>query len=76
MDELHNYVFKKIEPVSGSNPIGRHGHRAVIINNLIVVLFGGKNEILEDLNVFDVNTNQWFVPPIIGTVPAGKFSYM
>ncbi|KAL5290879.1 HCFC2.2 family protein [Megaselia abdita] len=72
---MDDFVFKKIEAVSGPNPPGRHGHRAVIINNLIVVLFGGKNEILHDLNVFDINSNQWFIPPVCGTIPEGRASF-
>ncbi|EDV24948.1 uncharacterized protein TRIADDRAFT_2707, partial [Trichoplax adhaerens] len=63
--------WKKIQGTSGPNPRPRHGHRAAVINNMIVVFGGGNEGIVDELHVYSISNNQWFTPNVQGNIPAG-----
>ena len=45
--------WKRITNTSGPTPRPRHGHRAVVIKDLIIVFGGGNEGIVEELHVFN-----------------------
>ncbi|CAG7817931.1 unnamed protein product [Allacma fusca] len=61
------------EPVLVPRP--RHGHRAVAINELMVVFGGGNEGIVDELHVFNTVTNQWIQPAVKGDIPVGCAAY-
>ncbi|CAF3574227.1 unnamed protein product [Rotaria sordida] len=63
--------WKRLDTTIGSNPKPRHGHRAVAVKDLIIIFGGGNDGIVEDLNVFNCATNQWFQPLTKGDIPTG-----
>ncbi|CAF2762547.1 unnamed protein product [Rotaria sp. Silwood2] len=63
--------WKRLDTTIGSNPKPRHGHRAVAVKDLIIIFGGGNDGIVEDLNVFNCATNQWFQPLAKGDIPTG-----
>ncbi|CAF4488939.1 unnamed protein product [Rotaria sp. Silwood1] len=63
--------WKRLDAAIGSNPKPRHGHRAVAVKDLIIIFGGGNDGIVEDLNVFNCATNQWFQPLTKGDIPTG-----
>ncbi|CAF3025275.1 unnamed protein product [Rotaria socialis] len=63
--------WKRLDATTGSNPKPRHGHRAVAVKDLIIIFGGGNDGIVEDINVFNCATNQWFQPLIKGDIPTG-----
>jgi len=41
-----------------------------------MIVFGGGNEgIIDELHVYNITTNQWFMPDVRGEVPAGSAAY-
>ncbi|CAF3829153.1 unnamed protein product [Rotaria magnacalcarata] len=63
--------WKRLDTTTGSSPKPRHGHRAVAVKDLIIIFGGGNDGIVEDLNVFNCATNQWFQPLVKGDIPTG-----
>ncbi|CAF1332734.1 unnamed protein product [Rotaria sordida] len=63
--------WKRLDGTIGQNPKPRHGHRAVAVKDLIIIFGGGNEGIVEDLNVYNCATNQWFQPLMKGDVPTG-----
>ncbi|UJR10483.1 hypothetical protein I4U23_014687 [Adineta vaga] len=63
--------WKRLDGTIGQNPKPRHGHRAVAVKDLIIIFGGGNEGIVEDLNVYNCATNQWFQPLVKGDVPTG-----
>jgi len=63
--------WKRLDGSSGVNPKPRHGHRAVAVKDLIIIFGGGNEGIVEDLNVYNCTTNQWFQPVAKGDIPTG-----
>ncbi|UJR35410.1 hypothetical protein I4U23_028167 [Adineta vaga] len=63
--------WKRLETTSGTSPKPRHGHRAVAVKDLIIIFGGGNEGIVEDLNVFNCATSQWFQPLVKGDIPTG-----
>ncbi|CAF0759351.1 unnamed protein product [Adineta steineri] len=63
--------WKRLDSTIGQNPKPRHGHRAVAVKDLIVIFGGGNEGIVEDLNVFNCATSQWFQPLVKGEIPTG-----
>ncbi|CAF2375782.1 unnamed protein product [Rotaria sp. Silwood2] len=63
--------WKRLDGTIGQNPKPRHGHRAVAVKDLIIIFGGGNEGIVEDLNVYNCTTNQWFQPLMKGDVPTG-----
>uniref|UniRef100_A0A6P7G2J2 Host cell factor 2-like n=1 Tax=Diabrotica virgifera virgifera TaxID=50390 RepID=A0A6P7G2J2_DIAVI len=61
--------WKLVEDPTGPHPRPRHGHRAVIIKELMVVFGGGNEGMCDHIFVFNTATNQWFVPITKGDVP-------
>ncbi|CAG9829592.1 unnamed protein product [Diabrotica balteata] len=61
--------WKLVEDPTGPHPRPRHGHRAVIIKDLMVVFGGGNEGMCDHIFVFNTATNQWFVPITKGDVP-------
>lgn len=59
----------------GQKPIARHGHRAVAIDNLIIIFGGGNAGILNDLHVYDSSINAWMNPVVSGDIPPGCASF-
>jgi len=65
----------KIQNPSGTLPISRRRHTAVISNNNIMVVFGGlKNngEHLNDVNMYSIDQNAWLPVKITGTIPLAR----
>lgn len=45
--------WRRIEYIGGIVPKPRHGHRAAVVNNDMMLVFGGGNEgIVDELHVF------------------------
>ncbi|CAF1214264.1 unnamed protein product [Adineta steineri] len=63
--------WKRLDGTIGQNPKPRHGHRAVAVKDLIIIFGGGNEGIVEDLNVYNCASNQWFQPLVKGDVPTG-----
>uniref|UniRef100_A0A6P7FWT6 Host cell factor 2-like n=1 Tax=Diabrotica virgifera virgifera TaxID=50390 RepID=A0A6P7FWT6_DIAVI len=63
--------WKIVADTTGPHPRPRHGHRAIIIKDLMVVFGGGNEGIVDELHVFNTATNQWFIPITKGDVPPG-----
>lgn len=63
--------WKRIDGSIGQTPKPRHGHRAITVKDLIIVFGGGNEGIVEDLNVYNCSTNQWFQPLMKGDIPTG-----
>ncbi|CAF3386139.1 unnamed protein product [Rotaria socialis] len=63
--------WKRLDGTIGQNPKPRHGHRAVAVKDLIIIFGGGNEGIVEDLNVYNCATNQWFQPLMKGDIPTG-----
>lgn len=45
--------WRKVPSVSGVTPRSRHGHRAVVVRELVVVFGGGNEGIEEHLHVYN-----------------------
>lgn len=45
--------WRKLHSVSGVTPRSRHGHRAVVVRELVVVFGGGNEGIEEHLHVYN-----------------------
>lgn len=67
--------WKRIYNTTGPQPRPRHGHRAVVIRDLMVVFGGGNEGIVDELHVYNSATNQWFVPVTKGEIPPGCAAY-
>jgi len=63
--------WKRLDGNIGQSPKPRHGHRAVAVKDLIIIFGGGNEGIVEDLNVYNCATNQWFQPVVRGEIPTG-----
>lgn len=62
-------------PTSPSNPTvpqPRHGHRAVVHGNYMIVFGGGNEGIVDTLQVFNTTTHTWFQPEVKGQIPSGR----
>ena len=68
---LYNKTSFQVPSTTGPIPRPRHGHRAVTIKELIIIFGGGNEGIIDELNVLNTGTNQWFAPATRGEVPAG-----
>ena len=53
--------WKKVWNVTGPAPQPRHGHRAVVIKDLIIIFGGGNEGIMDELHVF--NTGKFTMAP-------------
>lgn len=51
------------------------GHRGVAIKDLMLVFGGGNEGIVDELHVYDVGKNKWFVPVVRGNIPRGFAAY-
>ncbi|XP_075867535.1 host cell factor 2 isoform X2 [Nelusetta ayraudi] len=63
--------WRKLHSVSGVTPRSRHGHRAVVVRELVVVFGGGNEGIEEHLHVYNTVSKQWFLPAVRGDIPPG-----
>ena len=45
--------WKKVSTTSGPAPPPRHGHKAVVMKDMVIIFGGGNNGIFEDLHVFN-----------------------
>uniref|UniRef100_A0A4W6F4Q0 Host cell factor C2 n=1 Tax=Lates calcarifer TaxID=8187 RepID=A0A4W6F4Q0_LATCA len=63
--------WRKVLSVTGVVPRSRHGHRAAVIRELIIVFGGGNEGIAEDLHVYNTVSKQWFLPAVRGDIPPG-----
>ncbi|XP_063678974.1 host cell factor 1-like [Bolinopsis microptera] len=54
---------------NGPTPRPRHGHRAVAIDNKIIVMGGGNEGIVDELHVYNTKANEWSEPHVSGQVP-------
>uniref|UniRef100_A0A3Q2QVP5 Host cell factor C2 n=1 Tax=Fundulus heteroclitus TaxID=8078 RepID=A0A3Q2QVP5_FUNHE len=63
--------WRKVPSVTGVIPRSRHGHRAAVIRELIIVFGGGNEGIAEDLHVYNTVSKQWFLPAVRGDIPPG-----
>jgi len=45
--------WTKIADSSGGQPLPRHGHRAVVIEDMIIIFGGGNRGIMDELNVYN-----------------------
>ncbi|XP_049938757.1 host cell factor 1-like [Schistocerca serialis cubense] len=67
--------WQRVQNTSGPKPRPRHGHRAVAIQDMMVVFGGGNEGIVDELNVFNMSTNTWFAPATKGRIPPGCAAY-
>ncbi|KAL7072380.1 hypothetical protein ACQ4LE_008714 [Meloidogyne hapla] len=66
----------KIDDTSeGPTPRPRHGHRGVGIKDLMLIFGGGNEGIVDELHVYNVTKNKWFVPVVRGDIPRGFAAY-
>ncbi|XP_056430495.1 host cell factor 2 isoform X1 [Hyla sarda] len=63
--------WRHVTSFTGPVPSSRHGHRAVVIRELIIIFGGGNEGIAEELHVYNTATNQWFLPAVRGDIPPG-----
>ncbi|KAM3927006.1 host cell factor 2 isoform 1-T1 [Leptodactylus fuscus] len=63
--------WRHVTSFTGPVPSARHGHRAVVIRELIIIFGGGNEGIAEELHVYNTATNQWFLPAVRGDIPPG-----
>ncbi|KAF1758391.1 hypothetical protein GCK72_014849 [Caenorhabditis remanei] len=61
--------WRKINENDGPTPKPRHGHRAVVIRDLIVIFGGGNEGMIDELHVYNTETREWVVPQIRGEAP-------
>ncbi|XP_044133219.1 LOW QUALITY PROTEIN: host cell factor 2 [Bufo gargarizans] len=66
--QLH---WRHVTSFTGPVPSARHGHRAVVIRELMIIFGGGNEGIAEELHVYNTATNQWFLPAVRGDIPPG-----
>ncbi|XP_075065398.1 host cell factor 2 [Mixophyes fleayi] len=66
--QLH---WRRVTSSTGPVPRSRHGHRAVVIRELMIIFGGGNEGIAEELHVYNTVTNQWFLPAVRGDIPPG-----
>eukprot|EP00116_Pleurobrachia_bachei_P004171 sb/3464433/ len=55
---------------NGPTPRPRHGHRAISIDNKILIMGGGNEGIVDELHVYNTKTNEWSEPHVSGQMPA------
>lgn len=46
--------WKKIQGTTGPNPRPRHGHRAAIVHDMMVIFGGGNEGIVDELHVYSL----------------------
>nr|XP_046234685.1 host cell factor 2 [Scatophagus argus] len=63
--------WRKVQSMTGVTPRSRHGHRAAVIRELIIVFGGGNEGIAENLHVYNTVSKQWFLPAVRGDIPPG-----
>ncbi|XP_073507644.1 host cell factor 2 isoform X1 [Phyllobates terribilis] len=63
--------WRHVTSFTGPVPSARHGHRAVVIRELMILFGGGNEGIAEELHVYNTATNQWFLPAVRGDIPPG-----
>ncbi|KRZ08608.1 Host cell factor 1 [Trichinella zimbabwensis] len=63
--------WKKILNILGPIPRARHGHRAIALDDMIVIFGGGNDGIVDDLYVYFPEKNEWFKPTCCGDIPPG-----
>ncbi|XP_066447535.1 host cell factor 2 [Eleutherodactylus coqui] len=65
------FNWRHVTSFTGPVPSARHGHRAVVIRELMIIFGGGNEGIAEELHVYNTATNQWFLPAVRGDIPPG-----
>jgi host cell factor len=58
---LANFKWKKIESTNGQSPRPRHGHKAVAINDLMIIFGGGNEGIVDELHVFNTSLLKFYI---------------
>lgn len=76
--DIANFNARFINNANGMPPRPRHEHSVDAIDNRYLVVFGGLcyNSVGEnDVFVYDIIDNRWFIPPISGHVPHLRFGH-
>ncbi|KAI8875410.1 galactose oxidase [Backusella circina FSU 941] len=76
--DINSFTVKVINDASGTPPRPRHEHSVDILEHRYLVIFGGLcyNSVGEnDVFVYDIFDNRWFVPPINGHLPHLRFGH-
>ncbi|KAI8993708.1 hypothetical protein BDB01DRAFT_716247 [Pilobolus umbonatus] len=76
--DTNTFDTRIIQNTTGTPPRPRHEHSVEVIQDRYLVVFGGLcyNSAGEnDVFVFDILHNHWFVPPITGHVPHMRFGH-
>ncbi|XP_075456705.1 host cell factor 2 isoform X2 [Ascaphus truei] len=63
--------WRRVSSFTGPVPRSRHGHRVVVIRELMIIFGGGNEGIADELHVYNTATNQWFLPAVRGDIPPG-----
>lgn len=53
----------------GPSPRPRHGHRAVAVNDLIVIFGGGNEGMIDELHAYNTTKKEWLQPQVRGDAP-------
>ncbi|KAI8886376.1 galactose oxidase [Backusella circina FSU 941] len=72
------FEIRIINDYTGTPPRARHEHSVDVINDRYLIVFGGLcyNSVGEnDVFVYDIFDNRWFVPPIGGHLPHLRFGH-
>ncbi|XP_054271937.1 host cell factor 1-like [Macrosteles quadrilineatus] len=73
--KLAIFKWKRVVDTIGPTPRPRHGHRAVVIRDLMVVFGGGNEGIHDGLHVLNTATGKWHIPPMVGNPSPGRASF-
>uniref|UniRef100_A0A8R1HQ67 Fibronectin type-III domain-containing protein n=1 Tax=Caenorhabditis japonica TaxID=281687 RepID=A0A8R1HQ67_CAEJA len=68
--------WRSVQQIQGKPvPRPRHGHRAIVVKDLIVIMGGGNEGMINETTVFNTATNEWVAPQLKGDklAPAAAF---
>ncbi|CCD66593.1 Host cell factor homolog hcf-1 [Caenorhabditis elegans] len=61
--------WRIVQQSTGPNPKPRHGHRAVVLKELIVIFGGGNEGMIDELHAYNTQKREWTAPQCCGDVP-------